>query len=362
MTGGVSGIFFVGGITLLASFMCSLFEAALYSITPSQVEVLKQEGARGSERLARLREDVEGPIAAILTVNTIAHTVGAAWCGAMVGEIFGSAAVGVFAAIFTVLVLAVTEIIPKSVGVRYATTLGPMIVWPLQLMIWSVWPIVWVAERSMRLLTGRTERADPSEAEVVLFSRMAKRGGSVREEEHRWVKNALLLDRVSAAELRTPRPVVFMLSADARVGDVVAGGSWAHSRVPVTDGGDPDRIIGLVHAREVFAAAIAGRENERLRDLIHPIEFVPETMRAHDLLNLFLQKRKHMVAVADEYGGFEGVVTLEDVLECMLGQEIVDESDEIEDMQEHARQRRQRLPIAEPSEAGNEPGRTEEDR
>ena len=358
---GLSGIVVVAGITLLASFMCSLFEAALYSITPSQVEFLKQTGARGGRRLARLREDVEGPIAAILTVNTIAHTVGAAWCGALVGRTFGSAAVGVFAAIFTVLVLAVTEIIPKSLGVRYATTLGPMIVWPLQLMIWSVWPIVWIAERSMRLLTGKAESTDPSEEEVVLFSRMARRGGSVREEEHRWVQNALLLDRVTAGEIRTPRPVVFMLSADARVAEVVDGGSWAHSRVPVTDGGNPDRVIGLVHAREVFAAAVAGRGDERLRDLMHPIEFVPDAMRAHDLLNLFLQKRKHMVAVTDEYGGFEGVVTLEDVLECMLGQEIVDESDEIEDMQELARQRRRRLPIAESSDDGAEPGPADEE-
>lgn len=359
---GIYGIFIVGGLTLLASFLCSLFEASLYSITPSQVEVLKQQGVRGSDRLARLREDVEGPIAAILTVNTIAHTVGAAWCGAMVGELFGSTAVGIFAAIFTVLVLALTEIIPKSLGVRYAVTLGPMIVWPLQVMIWSVWPIVWVAERSMRMLTGGGEPTEPSEEEVVLFSRMAQEGGSVREEEHRWVENALRLDRVNAGDLRTPRTVVFMLSADARLEEVVQGGSWAHSRVPVKEGGDPDRIIGLVHAREVFAAAIEGRGEERLRDLTHPIEFVPETMRAHELLDLFLQKRKHMVAVTDEYGGFEGVVTLEDVLECLLGQEIVDESDEIEDMQEHALQRGQTIPIIESGEGGSEPEQAEDDR
>ncbi len=359
---GVSGIVIVASTTLLASFLCSLFEAALYSITPSQVEVLKKKGARGSRRLARLREDVEGPIAAILTVNTIAHTVGAAWCGAMVGEHFGSAAVGIFAAIFTVLVLAVTEIIPKSLGVRYAVTLGPMIVWPLQVMIWSVWPIVWVAERSMRLLTGHAGPAEPSEEEVVLFSRMAERGGSVRKEEHRWVENALLLDRATAGDLRTPRTVVHMLSADQRVGEVVEGGSWAHSRVPVTDGGDPDRVIGVVHGREVFAAAVAGRQSDLLRDLMHPIEFVPETMRAHELLNLFLQERKHMVAVADEYGGFEGVVTLEDVLECLLGQEIVDEADEIEDMQELALRQRPTLPGGEAANAEGESEKAEEER
>jgi CBS domain containing-hemolysin-like protein len=355
----VTGIVLVGGITLLASFLCSLFEAALYSTTPVQVEVLRKRGTPSGVRLARLREDVEGPIAAILTVNTIAHTVGAAWCGAMVGEHYGSAAVGIFAALFTVLVLALTEIIPKSIGVRYAAKLGPMIVWPLQLMIWSVWPIVWLAERAMRLLTGHAGPIQPSEEEIVLFSRIAERGGSVRREERRWVENALRLDRVSAEELRTPRTVVNMRSADEHVGDAVGSGSWSHSRVPLTDGGDRDRVIGLVHTREVFAAAIAGRTNEPLRNLMHPIEFVPEKMRAHELLNLFLEKRKHMVAVADEYGGFEGVVTLEDVLECLLGRKIVDEADEIEDMRELALQQRASLPGGESADAEREPEQPE---
>ena len=140
----MTGVFIVEGLTLLASFLCSLFEAALYAITPARIEVLRRRGVRGASRLARLRHDVEGPIAAILTINTIAHTVGAAWCGAMVGQEFGSRAVGVFAAVFTVLVLSVTEIVPKSLGVRHAATLGPVIVVPLQMMIWCVWPIVWL--------------------------------------------------------------------------------------------------------------------------------------------------------------------------------------------------------------------------
>ncbi|MEM7517827.1 MAG: hemolysin family protein [Planctomycetota bacterium] len=331
----------VASLTLLSSFLCSLFEAALYSITPSQIGVLRAKGGAGAERLARMREDVEGPIAAILTVNTIAHTVGAAWCGALVGQHYGSGKVGLFAAIFTVLVLVLTEIIPKSLGVRYATTLGPKIVWPLQIMIWLVWPIVWMATKAMGLLSGGAKHG-PSEDEVVVVSGLAAKGGAMRKEEHRWVENALALDKVTAADLRTPRIVVETLDANQSVLELIEHAErWSHSRVPLTEGGNPDKIIGLVHRREVFDAALAGESAKALilRDLMRPMKFVPESTKGHELLKFFLEERAHMVAVADEYGGFEGVVTLEDVLESLLGEEIVDEHDQFGDMQELARER-----------------------
>jgi magnesium and cobalt exporter, CNNM family len=328
-------------MTLVSSFLCSLFEAALYSITPGQLGVWQEKGGPAARRLVRLRGNIEQPIAAILTINTIAHTVGSAWCGAMVGELWGSNALGLFAAIFTFLVLAVTEIVPKSIGVRYAARLGPAIAWPIQLMIWSVWPIVWLAGKAMALLAGEHTEAGPSEAEVLVLSRLAAHHGGVRPEEHRWVENALRLDKVNAGDLRTPRTVVETLSADQRVDALVAAPErWVHSRVPITEGGDPDQVIGIVHRREAFDAALSRPDAGLvLRDLMRPVRFVPETMPAHELLKLFLGDRSHMVAVTDEYGGFEGVVTLEDVLECLLGSEIVDEHDQVTDMQELALER-----------------------
>ncbi|MHC4409296.1 MAG: hemolysin family protein [Planctomycetota bacterium] len=339
-------ILLVAGATLLASFLCSLFEAVLYSISPSQVELLVQEGVPGAERLKALRGDIEEPIAAILTINTIAHTVGSAWCGAMVGAEYGGEhpnAVGVFAAIFTFLVLAVTEIVPKSLGVRYAKTLGPYVAFPIQLMVWLSYPIARPSRWVMRRLTGGGGDEGPSEDEVVLFSRLATEGGGLRAEEHRWVRGALRLDKATAGDLRTPRPVVFSLDADATVGEATEDRSrWIHSRVPVADGGDVDRTVGLVYRPEVFGAAMDGRSEAKLRDLMHPLKSVPETMPAHELLSSFISERRHMVAVTDEYGGFDGVVTLEDVLEQLLGEEIVDETDEFEDMQAAARQQAER--------------------
>jgi len=335
----MTGILIVGGLTLIASFMCSLFEAALYAVSPARVEVLVQRGVRGAKRLAKLREDIEKPIAAILTVNTIAHTVGAAWCGAMVGEQFGSRAVGVFAAVFTVLVLAVTEIVPKSLGVRYASTLGPLIVGPLQVMMWSVWPVVWVVQHTMGRFSGGAH--GPTEDEVEVVSRMAAKSGSVRQEEHRWVRNALHLDRTTAGDLRTPRTVVETLDAERSVRELLEHvESWVHTRVPVVEGADADRIVGLVHRREVMDAALRRPDEDLLvKDFLRPIRFVPEAMPANKLLELFIEDRAHMFAVVDEYGGIDGVVTLEDVLECLLGAQIVDEHDQVEDMQHLALER-----------------------
>ncbi|QDU68326.1 CNNM domain-containing protein [Engelhardtia mirabilis] len=333
-------ILVVAGGTLAASFVCSLLEAALYSITPAKIEVLRQSGGTAASKLARLRSDVEEPIAAILTINTIAHTLGAAWCGALVGEEFGNAAVGFFAAVFTVLVLALTEIVPKSLGVRYADRLGPLIVWPIQLMIWSVWPIVWIAKRAMARLIGKSGPAGPSEDELLVISGLAAAHGSVRPEEHRWVQNALRLDQVTAGALRTPRTVVESFPADTPIAELASRvDDWVHSRVPVTENGQPDQVIGMVLRREVLDRVLLDSATSMtLRELTRPIHFVPEAMPAHRLLKHFIAERAHMVAVVDEFGGFEGVTTLEDVLECMLGAEIIDEHDEVDNYQNLARE------------------------
>ncbi|MCP4093023.1 MAG: HlyC/CorC family transporter [Planctomycetes bacterium] len=328
----------VATFTLAASFICSLFEAALYAVTPSQVELLKQRGGRGARRLEALRNDIEEPIASILTVNTIAHTVGASWCGAMVAQQYGEQSVVWFATIFTIAVLGLTEIIPKSLGVRHAATLAPRIAIPLQLMTWISWPIARPARAAMRRFSGTHKNVGPSEDEVLVFARLACRHGQMRGEESVWIENALTLDRVRVHELMTPRRVVEKLSADMTVADAIARTDrWIHSRVPVFDPQDPEEILGVVYRREVFDAGIDNKGEIKIGDLSRTLESVPESMKAHTLLQMFLQRRRHLVAVIDEYGSFQGIVTLEDVLESMLGAEIVDEHDEVADLQEHAR-------------------------
>jgi len=334
-------ILVIAAITLAISFFCSLFEAALYSVNPSQVELLKREGIPGAERLAALRADVEEPIAAILTINTIAHTIGSAWCGALVSAEYGNQAFGIFAAIFTVLVLSLTEIVPKSIGFRYAVALAPRIAWPLQVLTWLSYPIARPSRMAMRALTGGEDESGPSEDEILVFSRMAAQQGTVRREEYQWVQNALRLDQTSAGALRTPRPVVKLLPADITVGEAIEMQmDWVHSRVPVVEELGSDEVIGMIYRREIFDQAIRDNQAAPLSDFVHPIRCVPESIPGHALMRLFLRERKHMVAVVDEYGSFEGIVTLEDVLEAFLGEEIVDEHDEVVDMQAMARGQR----------------------
>lgn len=336
----MTAIILVASFTLAASFLCSLLEAALYSATPAQLEVLKKKGVFGARRFAQYREHVEEPIAAILSVNTVAHTVGSAVTGAMVGEQFGSAAVGWFAGIFTFAVLLLTEIVPKSVGVRYAVRLVPFLVVPLRVLIVISWPVARPSKLLMSKFIGGSEADGPTEDEVIALSRMALKGGALTSREMRWVENALGLDKVSARDLLTPRTVVHSIGVEGTIGslaDVIR--TLRHSRLPVHEGEDHDRIVGVVHRRDLYDAVADGVLDRPLRELVRPLDFVPDSMKGPQLLEKFIRGKRHMVAVIDEYGGFEGIVTLEDVLECLLGQEIVDEHDEHVDMQELARRR-----------------------
>jgi CBS domain containing-hemolysin-like protein len=331
-------ILIVASLTLLASLSCSLFEAVLYSITPTQIELLKHGKVSGARRLSRLRDNIEEPITAILTLNTIAHTLGAAWCGAIVAREYGDNSVGTFVAIFTLFLLVFTEIIPKSVGVKFAKKLGPYCAWPIQIMTWLMLPIARPAQFFMRKLMGGGEQEGPSKTELILFSRLAATKGGVREEEHRWIENALRLDKRVARDLLTPRTVVEVLATSTLVSELRYS-KLIHSRIPVIDGTNPDRVRGVVYRRELFdAIANEADDSKRVEDLMHPIHFVPETIPANTLLSKFVSERRHMLAVADEHGGFMGVVTLEDVIESLLGEEIVDEHDEHSDLQHHARE------------------------
>jgi CBS domain containing-hemolysin-like protein len=334
-------ILVVAGLTLMGSFLCSLFEAALYSITPSQVALLLQSKRKGAEKLAELRSDMEAPIAAILTVNTITHTVGASVCGALVAGEYGngSPAVGIFAALFTFAVLLLTEIIPKSYGVKHATTIGPMIVWPLQVMIWSVWPVVSGSRWLMKLLTGGAGHGGTTEAEVLVMSRLAHEEGAITHQEHRWVERALHLDKLKARDVMTPRTVVERVKSDVTFAELrQTAVHWKHSRIPVVSPDDPDHVQGLAHRRTVMDALLNGIDDaETVKDLMVSMDFVPEHAAVPELLDQFIKKRVHLMAVVDEYGSFQGVVTLEDVVEEMLGSEILDETDEIADKQAHAR-------------------------
>ena len=338
----MTAILAVSAVSLIGSFICSLLEAVLYTLSLAQIEVMKSQGVPQMERLARLRSRIDEPIAALLTVNTVLRIVGAYVCGSMVTSYFGQMWIGIFAGVFTLAILIITEFIPRNLAAKYALRLASKVVWPIQLMTWGLYPLA-VFWRTLMGRTGQGAHGNenaPTENEIIISSRLAARRGMLRPQEVRWLENALRLDEVRAEDLMTPRTVVYRLPADLPLAQVQQGSQhWVHSRLPVTEDRDPDHILGVVYRREVFDAIVFGRPVKKLRDLMHKVDFVPASARGHQLLDKFITEKKHMAAVVDEYGAFIGVVTLEDVLECLLGSEIVDEHDRHVDMQQVAREK-----------------------
>jgi len=330
----------VVSISLITSSLCSLCEAALYAVTPTRVEALRLGGSSSGRRLARLRERIEEAIAGLGTINTIAQTAGAAWAGALVGELYGNQWLGAFSAFLTLTILLLTEIVPKSVGVAWAGVLAVHLAWPIQFMIWSVWPLVWLCTLIIRRITRRAPGQGPSEEEVIVMADLAAQGGAILPDESRWVKNVLRLNNVTVRELLTPRVAIQALSVDLPLERVERHAQqWVHSRVPLTEGNDLDRVVGVVQRRAVFDQLMQGDQTRKLRDLMRPALFVTEDMRGHQLLELFIGQRQHLAIVTDAAGRTSGVVSLEDILEYLLGHPIVGEHDAHPEMERMARER-----------------------
>lgn len=328
----------VVALTVSVSFLCSLMEAALYSIPPSRVEALRRQGSAAGRVLAELRADIDKPIAAILTLNTIANSAGAVISGALASDLFGSAVLGVFTALLTLGILFFSEIVPKTLGAVHASALAPRLAPLIRGLVLVLMPFVAACRWFTRLLRPEKVTHLASEEDILALTRLGVLSGSLLPEEAQWVANALKLNEVTARDLMTPRPVVYSLPTDLPLRLVEAHSAhWTHSRLPLVKDDRPDQVEGIVLRRDVFDALVAGRTEGALRDLMKPALYVPDTMPANRLLQTFLQNRQHLAIVVDEFGGMEGVVTLEDVLECLLGAEIVDETDKHVDMQEYAR-------------------------
>jgi CBS domain containing-hemolysin-like protein len=332
-------------ISLIGSFFCSLFEAALYSIPPTRIEEMRRRGVPGARKLASLRARIDEPIAAILTVNTITHTMGAIWAGALVGETYGNVWVTWFSVAFTIAILYFTEIVPKTLGVVYSGVLAPLSAWPIQIMIWLVWPIAWLSVRVTQRMTRRRKLEGPSEEEINVMADMALQAGQLLPEEPKLIRNALRLDKVTAQDLMAPRTVVESLRADWTTGDILERPPLVHSRLPLTSSGQLDQTVGIVHRRDIFDRLARGERQTPLRELQRPVSFLPESLPANKLLHHFISERRHLAVVVNEHGDALGIVTLEDILEHLLGREIVDEYDERSNLQELAREKaRHRMP------------------
>jgi len=325
-------------LALGVSFLCSIMEAVLLSVTPSYVAALEREGDPMGERLHQMKEDIDRPLSAILSLNTIAHTVGAAGAGAQATVVFGEAYTGIIAAILTLLILVVSEIIPKTLGAVYWRTIAPTVVRLLVPTIIAMWPLVKLSQGLTYLLSQDEDEAAFSREEFTAMAELGEEEGVFEEKESRILRNLFRFNSLRVKDVMTPRTVVFDLPEDQTIGEVVdEHDEFRFSRIPVYDD-NPDDVTGYVLKDEMLLRAAQEEHDVMLEDIAREILVVRETLPLPDLLERLLDRLEHIALVVDEYGGVAGVVSMEDVVETLLGLEIVDEADSVEDMQALARQ------------------------
>lgn len=324
-------------LAITISALCSICEAVLYTVTASQVEMLRKSGNAAAEHLQNMRADIEQPITAILTLNTIANTIGASVAGAAAAKLFGDENLILFSAVFTLSILIFSEILPKTIGVAYAFRLAPTITFPLRAMVFLLKPIVWLSRSMTKLLPQRVEDSISSQ-EIQTIAALSRQSGSIEENEAQVINNILDLKEKIVRQVMTPRTVTFSINEHLTIGNAMATLTElsSHSRIPVYNQ-EPDNVTGIVMRKDVLQAAAEGKNELKLSHFKRPAHFVPETAPLHRILIDFFDQRQHLFVVVDEYGTMTGVISMEDVLEEIVGREIIDESDKAKDMRELAR-------------------------
>jgi CBS domain containing-hemolysin-like protein len=333
---------------ILISAGCSLFEAVLYAVPTRQVETMVQAGRPSGKIFRSLRRDVQRPISAILSLNTIANTAGAAFAGAAATAVFGHHWLPYFSAFFTLAILTFSEIIPKTAGVVYGRHLVPVVSLPLRGLVWVMTPAIWMTSLITGLISKGKTPEDITAEELRVMTRLSLRTGGIKPYQEKAIDNILTLQDKIVKDVMTPRTVVFSLREHLTVGEAAkARTSWEHSRFPVYDE-DVEDVVGIVLTKELFISLAQGKEDKSLTELMLPVHFVTESARLNQVLVEFLESRQHLFVVLDEYGGLAGVISLEDILEEILGREIMDESDEVADKRDLARRRRSSLTVKRP--------------
>jgi CBS domain containing-hemolysin-like protein len=307
------------------------------------IEALSQAGKTSGKIFKKMRLSVEEPISAILSLNTIANTAGAAVAGSAAAGVLGHEWLGYFAGFFTLAILIFSEIIPKTAGVVYGRSLVSAVAYSLKVLVVLMAPAIWLSSLVTRLIARDKSEESVSGEEIRVMARLSLQSGGIKPYQEKIIERILTLQNKMVKDVMTPRTVVFSLSEHLTLGE--ASGSvnrWEHSRFPVYDE-DIEDVVGIVLTKELLVALSEGKEASRLTELMRPVHFVVETAMLNSVLMEFLGSRQQLFVVLDEYGGMSGLISLEDILEEILGREIVDESDMVTDKRALARQRRRKL-------------------
>lgn len=326
-------------LALVVSSICSVLESTLLSTPLSFINTLEQQGAKGVERLKRLKTDIDRPISAILVVNTIANTVGASLVGSEAARLYDSTGVGVVSGVFTFCILVFSEIIPKTIGSTYWRRLAIPASNIIQGLIYVTFPVVWILERLTRRISDSSDQVSVSREDVVAMVTTGAEEGVLEKEENKMIQNLLKLDEIKAHDIMTPSSVVTMAESSQTIRDFYNSDDFAKfSRIPLYEEENDDYVTGYVLKQEILEKLAEDRFNVKLKDLERPILSFQEDESVSTIWEKLLEKKEHICVIIDEYGSMRGIVTLEDVIETMLGFEIVDESDEVVDMQQLAKE------------------------
>lgn len=332
-------------VSILFSFLCSIWEAVLLSIPPSYVAAGAKDGTRTGLILSRFKADIDRPLAAILTLNTIAHTVGAIGVGAQASKLFShttllgiNVAAVIVPTVMTMAILILSEIIPKTLGAGHWRGLAGFTASSLQIITYLLYPLVVLSQMITRLLKKDGEGSVLSRSEFSAMAEVVAEQGVLARQEHRIIKNLLRFSSVRAGDVMTPRTVVVAADSRLTIGEFYATHKAVRlSRIPLFDG-SIDQITGFMIRSDILSRMVEGQDDSPLKELQRPILVVHHDQILPEVFNTLIEKRAHIAVVVDKYGGTGGILTMEDVVETLLGLEIVDEFDRTADMQQLARQ------------------------
>ena len=323
------------------SFLCSLLEAVILSVTHSQIGMLVKTNPKQGKMLQKLKDDINRPLAAILTLNTISHTLGAAGMGAQVLYLYGSGAVAIASAVLTFCILVFSEILPKTIGAYFCRSLAIPSAYLIRFLMVIAFPFVWLSNTLSKSISSKEDKV--SREEIAAMAEMGEDEGSIDEQESDIIENLFRLKEIQIEDILTPRSVIYAFEDTQTVGNIMdSTEDIIFSRIPVFND-NIDNIIGMVYKDNLLETMADDYFEKTMSELIEPVEQVYEKESVETVLNKFIKNRSHMFIVKDEFGGTTGIVTLEDCIETLLGVEIMDESDEVADMRKLAKdQQRQK--------------------
>lgn len=330
-------LYLIGALSL--SFLCSVLEAVLLSTPVSFISMKESQGAKSASLMMRYKTNIDRPVAAILSLNTVAHTIGAAGVGSESVKVFGEAYFGVISAVLTLLILVISEIIPKTIGASYWRELAMPSARIIRILIVLTYPLVWLSELLTRCFAPKIQPLTVSREEVAAMVDVGEEEGVFQEQESQIIRSFLKLEKVTAEQIMTPSVVVASASADTTMAEFHDNADFANfSRIPVYKD-RKEYISGYVLRAAVLEKICSGKTDEAISGIIRPILFFSENDSVSDIWKSMLAKKEHISVITDEYGCMRGIVTMEDVIETMLGVEIIDECDTVPDLQAVAKEK-----------------------